>query len=201
VSKARNNRQNFPQQTAPNVVSSRRSSNESIIRSGSRQSTSSQVPTKIKVPTQVSDMLKCALDWDFEIFRLEELTDKHPLVYLGMELFQRFDVFNTFNCDEGTFRSWLMVIESHYHSVNTYHNSSHAADVMQVRLRSISRKMSDGFSSIFIFSSAGHGVLPAATRQSRLKNHGSSRRGHSAHSISCPRHRPPGSFVRFSMQL
>lgn len=78
-------------------------------------------------------MLENALDWDFEIFRLEELTDKHPLVYLGLELFRRFDVFNTFNCDEVTFRSWLIVIESHYHSVNTYHNSTHAADVMQVR--------------------------------------------------------------------
>lgn len=77
-------------------------------------------------------MLNRALDWDFEIFRLEELTDRHPLVYLGIELFRRFDVFNTFNCDEGTFRSWLIVIEANYQSVNTYHNSTHAADVMQV---------------------------------------------------------------------
>lgn len=77
-------------------------------------------------------MLNNALDWDFEIFRLEELTDKHPLVFLGIELFRRFEVFETFNCDEGTFRAWLTVIESHYHTVNTYHNSTHAADVMQV---------------------------------------------------------------------
>jgi high affinity cAMP-specific and IBMX-insensitive 3',5'-cyclic phosphodiesterase 8 len=87
---------------------------------------------KVKVPTLVSEMLTNALDWDFEIFRLEELTEKQPLVFLGMELFRRFEVFNTFNCDEGTFHAWLMVIESHYHNVNTYHNSTHAADVMQV---------------------------------------------------------------------
>lgn len=86
----------------------------------------------MKVPAQVSEMLNNALDWDFEIFRLEELTEKHPLVFLGIELFRRFDVFNTFNCDENTFRAWLTVIESHYHNVNTYHNSTHAADVMQV---------------------------------------------------------------------
>ena len=84
------------------------------------------------MPTHVSELLECALDWDFEIFRLEELTEKHPLVYLGTELFRRFDVYNTFNCDETTFRSWLIVIESHYHIVNTYHNSTHAADVMHV---------------------------------------------------------------------
>lgn len=87
---------------------------------------------KIKIPTQVSELLDSALDWDFEIFRLEELTENHPLVYIGTELFRRFDVCNTFNCDEMTFRSWLIVIESHYHSSNTYHNSTHAADVMQV---------------------------------------------------------------------
>ncbi|KAG5677390.1 hypothetical protein PVAND_007153 [Polypedilum vanderplanki] len=114
-----------------NVVSSRRSSNESIIRSGSRQSSTSVSVAKMKIPTQVSELLECALDWDFEIFRLEELTDKHPLVYLGSELFRRFDVYNTFNCDEMTFRSWLIVMESHYHNANTYHNSTHAADVMQ----------------------------------------------------------------------
>lgn len=120
------------QQGPTNNVSSRRSSNESIIRSGSRQSSTSTAVIKVKVPTQVAEMLNCALDWDFEIFRLEELTDKHPLVFLGIELFRRFDVFNTFNCDENTFRAWLTVIESHYHNVNTYHNSTHAADVMQV---------------------------------------------------------------------
>lgn len=121
------------QQGPTNIVSSRRSSNESIIRSGSRQSSTSTAVTKIKIPTQVSELLECALDWDFEIFRLEELSDKHPLVYIGLELFRRFDVYNTFNCDEMTFRSWLIVIESHYHNANTYHNSTHAADVMQVK--------------------------------------------------------------------
>lgn len=120
------------QQNPGNIVSSRRSSNESIIRSGSRQSSTSAACPKIKMPSHVSELLESALDWDFEIFRLEELTEKHPLLYLGTELFRRFDVYNTFNCDEVTFRSWLIVIESHYHNTNTYHNSSHAADVMQV---------------------------------------------------------------------
>lgn len=123
-------------------MSSRRSSNESIIRSGSRQSSTSTAVVKVKMPAQVSELLDCALDWDFEIFRLEELTEKQPLVFLGMELFRRFDVFNTFNCDEVTFRGWLTVIESHYHNVNTYHNSTHAADVMQVCIETIFHDLS-----------------------------------------------------------
>lgn len=74
------------------------------------------------------------MDWDFDIFKLEELTDKSPLVYLGLELFRRFDFFSTFSIDETTVKSWLLVIEAHYHSSNTYHNSTHAADVMQVNI-------------------------------------------------------------------
>ncbi|ETN59633.1 camp-specific cyclic nucleotide phosphodiesterase [Anopheles darlingi] len=114
-----------------NILSSRRSSNDSIIRGGGRPSTGSIVFNKTKESSQLSDLLHTALDWDFEIFKLEELTDKRPLVCLGLELFRRFDVYNTFNCDEMTFKLWLIEMEKNYHSENTYHNSTHAADVMQ----------------------------------------------------------------------
>uniref|UniRef100_A0A182SHZ1 3',5'-cyclic-AMP phosphodiesterase n=1 Tax=Anopheles maculatus TaxID=74869 RepID=A0A182SHZ1_9DIPT len=162
-----------------NILSSRRSSNDSIIRGGGRPSTGSIVFNKTKESSELSDLLQTALDWDFEIFKLEELTEKRPLVCLGkcqrqhltrdvspvcfvctianryhllltpaltlslslffalfiqpagLELFRRFDVYNTFNCDEMTFKLWLIEMEKHYHSENTYHNSTHAADVMQ----------------------------------------------------------------------
>ncbi|XP_055629005.1 high affinity cAMP-specific and IBMX-insensitive 3',5'-cyclic phosphodiesterase 8 [Toxorhynchites rutilus septentrionalis] len=114
-----------------NIMSSRRSSNDSIIRGGGRPSTGSIVFTKSRETSQLSDLLNSALNWEFEIFKLEELTDKRPLVCLGLELFRRFDVYNTFNCDEMTFKLWLIEMEKHYHADNTYHNSTHAADVMQ----------------------------------------------------------------------
>ncbi|XP_055604529.1 high affinity cAMP-specific and IBMX-insensitive 3',5'-cyclic phosphodiesterase 8 isoform X2 [Uranotaenia lowii] len=115
-----------------NILSSRRSSNDSIIRGGGgRPSTGSVVFTKSRESTQLSELLNSALNWDFEIFKLEDLTEKHPLLNLGLELFRRFDVYNTFNCDENTFRLWLIEIEKYYHADNTYHNSTHAADVMQ----------------------------------------------------------------------
>lgn len=54
-----------------------------------------------------------------------------PLVWLGMTIMTRFEVPRTLNCDEATLQNWLTVIEANYHAINTYHNSTHAADVLQ----------------------------------------------------------------------
>lgn len=134
------------------MYSSRRSSNDSIIRTGSSTRTAAIVPAKMKVGSQlrvllsyftkydvlqsnpiIMELLDESLSWDFDIFKLEEITDYHPLLYLGMEMFRRFDVFATLNIDENVCKAWLAVIEAHYRKSNTYHNSTHAADVMQVR--------------------------------------------------------------------
>ena len=53
-----------------------------------------------------------------------------PLVYLGLKTFQRFGVMEYLQVPESVMVSWLQLIESHYHSENTYHNSTHAADVL-----------------------------------------------------------------------
>lgn len=90
------------------------------------------MPIKIKGTGQLNDLLSNSLDWDFDIFKLEEITERRPLVYLGLELFRRFDVFQTLNIDEQTCKGWFILIEANYHATNTYHNSTHAADVMQV---------------------------------------------------------------------
>ncbi|XP_030387371.1 high affinity cAMP-specific and IBMX-insensitive 3',5'-cyclic phosphodiesterase 8 [Scaptodrosophila lebanonensis] len=117
--------------TGPSVYSSRRSSNDSIIRTGSSTRTATIVPAKMKANPIVMELLEESLSWDFDIFKLEEITDYHPLLYLGMEMFRRFDVFATLSIDENVCKAWLAVIEAHYRKGNTYHNSTHAADVMQ----------------------------------------------------------------------
>lgn len=61
-------------------------------------------------------------------YRAESL--HRPLTYLGLKIFSRFGVCEFLNCPEATLRSWLQVIEANYHSTNSYHNSSHAADVL-----------------------------------------------------------------------
>ncbi|XP_055921797.1 high affinity cAMP-specific and IBMX-insensitive 3',5'-cyclic phosphodiesterase 8 isoform X3 [Eupeodes corollae] len=116
--------------TGPNIYSSRRSSNDSIIRTSSSRP-SGILPAKMKATPLIMELLEESLSWEFDIFKLEEITEHRPLLYLGMEMFRRFDVFATFNVEENVFKTWLAVIEAHYHSQNTYHNSTHAADVMQ----------------------------------------------------------------------
>lgn len=78
------------------------------------------------------ELLEESLSWEFDIFKLEDITEKRPLLYLGMEMFRRFDFFATFNIEESICKSWLAVIEANYQEQNSYHNSTHAADVMQV---------------------------------------------------------------------
>lgn len=111
-----------------NILSSRRSSNDSTV----VRTQPNRQNIKHKTSGQLREILDTSLNWDFEIFRLEELTRFRPLVHLGMVLMaNKFDVCATLECDEKTFLNWLTVIEMNYHAVNTYHNSTHAADVMQ----------------------------------------------------------------------
>lgn len=86
-----------------------------------------------QVPALLKEILETSLSWEFDIFRLEEMCNKRPLLHLGMNLLLHFDVPNSLNCDEKTLYNWLTVIELNYHPENTYHNSTHAADVMQVK--------------------------------------------------------------------
>lgn len=53
-----------------------------------------------------------------------------PLTYLGLKICTSFGVCEFLNCSEATLRSWLQLIEASYHSSNSYHNSTHAADVL-----------------------------------------------------------------------
>ena len=53
-------------------------------------------------------------------------------------------------------QNWLTLIEANYHATNSYHNSSHAADVLQVKkTRNIFRS-----SDLHGLAVAGDGLLP-----------------------------------------
>uniref|UniRef100_A0AAQ4QEK8 Phosphodiesterase n=1 Tax=Gasterosteus aculeatus aculeatus TaxID=481459 RepID=A0AAQ4QEK8_GASAC len=82
------------------------------------------------IPPRIAATMENEDSWDFDIVNLEAATMKRPLTYLGMKIFSRFGVCEFLNCPEATMRSWLQVIEANYHSSNSYHNSSHAADVL-----------------------------------------------------------------------
>ncbi|XP_076025681.1 high affinity cAMP-specific and IBMX-insensitive 3',5'-cyclic phosphodiesterase 8A [Genypterus blacodes] len=82
------------------------------------------------IPPRIAQTMENEDSWDFDICNLEAATMKRPLTYLGLKIFSRFGVCEYLNCPEATLRSWLQVIEANYHSSNSYHNSSHAADVL-----------------------------------------------------------------------
>uniref|UniRef100_A0A673BRA8 Phosphodiesterase n=1 Tax=Sphaeramia orbicularis TaxID=375764 RepID=A0A673BRA8_9TELE len=82
------------------------------------------------IPPRIAQTMENEDSWDFDIFNLEAATMKRPLTFLGLKIFSRFGVCEFLNCPEATLRSWLQVIEANYHSTNSYHNSSHAADVL-----------------------------------------------------------------------
>lgn len=95
------------------------------------------IPSHLTTPLSLNDIPSCIAQtmenedsWDFDIFSLESATMKRPLTFLGLKIFSRFGVCDFLSCPEATLRSWLQIIEANYHSSNSYHNSSHAADVL-----------------------------------------------------------------------
>lgn len=96
----------------------------------SSPSTPTPTPSLTNVPTNIRDVLDTQLDWDSDVIHLEQITARRPLVWLGLSTLTYFDVLATLNCDEVTLRNWLTLIEGNYRD-NPYHNSTHAADVMQ----------------------------------------------------------------------
>ncbi|XP_046472198.1 high affinity cAMP-specific and IBMX-insensitive 3',5'-cyclic phosphodiesterase 8A isoform X2 [Neodiprion pinetum] len=115
---------------------SRRSSNDSVSRIPTSKTLTNASAHRMSLkgyrpPQEIHDMMEKSLDWDFDIFKLEVLSCGRPLVYLGMNLIGLYEGPATLGCDEKTFFNWLTLVEMHYHADNSYHNSSHAADVLQ----------------------------------------------------------------------
>ncbi|XP_034152637.1 high affinity cAMP-specific and IBMX-insensitive 3',5'-cyclic phosphodiesterase 8B isoform X2 [Esox lucius] len=82
------------------------------------------------IPPAIAELLDDEDQWEFNILELEAATCKRPLTYLGLKIFAGFGVCEFLSCSEVTLRSWLQVIEANYHASNSYHNSTHAADVL-----------------------------------------------------------------------
>eukprot|EP00002_Diphylleia_rotans_P027776 TRINITY_DN557_c0_g4_i2.p1 TRINITY_DN557_c0_g4~~TRINITY_DN557_c0_g4_i2.p1 ORF type:complete len:798 (+),score=147.74 TRINITY_DN557_c0_g4_i2:193-2586(+) len=80
----------------------------------------------------VSSFLENYVDqWDFNIFNFAEKCQGRPLYHLANYLFRRYQLLSKFDIDAQKFDTFLGIVESGYHSDNPYHNSIHAADVLQ----------------------------------------------------------------------
>lgn len=82
-------------------------------------------------PPQVQEALDNIETWDFNIIALEKGSSNEPLYYVGMQIFKQFEMCEVLNVDDTVVASWLKLMEQNYHRSNTYHNSTHAADVLQ----------------------------------------------------------------------
>ena len=82
------------------------------------------------LPADIIKILETEESWSFDIIALERLTNKRPLVTLGLKVMNRFDVCDYLKIDEVLLVNWLTLIESNYKASNPYHNSTHAADVL-----------------------------------------------------------------------
>uniref|UniRef100_A0A5F8HHP7 Phosphodiesterase n=1 Tax=Monodelphis domestica TaxID=13616 RepID=A0A5F8HHP7_MONDO len=92
------------------------------------------------IPPRIAQAMENEEYWDFNIFELEAATHKRPLVYLGLKIFARFGICEFLNCSESTLRSWLQIVEANYHSSNSYHNSTHSADVLHATAYFLSKE-------------------------------------------------------------
>ncbi|XP_068190342.1 high affinity cAMP-specific and IBMX-insensitive 3',5'-cyclic phosphodiesterase 8B isoform X1 [Antennarius striatus] len=108
----------------------RLSGNEYVFCKNMSQSQLAIPVTLNDVPPSIAEMLNEEECWEFNILELEAATHKRPLTYLGLKIFTSFGVCDFLNCSEATLRSWLQLMEGSYHSSNSYHNSTHAADVL-----------------------------------------------------------------------
>ncbi|KAJ8396558.1 hypothetical protein AAFF_G00016240 [Aldrovandia affinis] len=108
----------------------RLSGNEYVFSKNVTQGQLAMPITLSDVPPSIAEMLDGEDRWDFNILELEAATHKRPLTYLGLKIFTRFGLCEFLNCTEALLRSWLQVIEANYHASNSYHNSTHAADVL-----------------------------------------------------------------------
>lgn len=117
-----------PSQSVTTTATANNSST-TVVNSSSNSSSGIQ-PSLANVPSVVQALLEHQLSWSFNVIELERVTNKRPLTWLGMAILRHFNVPATLQCSETTIRDWLAVIEANYHD-NPYHNSTHAADVMQ----------------------------------------------------------------------
>ncbi|XP_063318799.1 3',5'-cyclic-AMP phosphodiesterase 4B-like isoform X1 [Pelmatolapia mariae] len=69
--------------------------------------------------------------WGLNIFKVAEHSHNRPLTCVMYTIFQERDLMRTFKIPTDTFVTFMLTLESHYHSDVAYHNNLHAADVAQ----------------------------------------------------------------------
>ncbi|XP_027714249.1 cAMP-specific 3',5'-cyclic phosphodiesterase 4A-like, partial [Vombatus ursinus] len=69
--------------------------------------------------------------WGLNIFRVAEFSNGRSLGCIMYTIFQERDLLKTFKIPVDTLVTYMLTLEDHYHADVAYHNSLHAADVLQ----------------------------------------------------------------------
>ena len=88
------------------------------------------IDVESKEMEDISNALIGVDEWDWDIWKLEDASKGRPLQTLGWHLLHKWGALSNFNLDEDVVRNWLAFVENTYQD-NEYHNSLHAADVLQ----------------------------------------------------------------------
>eukprot|EP01135_Chromosphaera_perkinsii_P012167 Nk52_evm5s2604 gene=Nk52_evmTU5s2604 len=81
-------------------------------------------------PEAINECLRQHPNWDFDVFKLHEISGEKSLYLLGYHLLELEGLIDFFQIDRIKMRNFLLKIEAGYHNKNPYHNSIHAADVL-----------------------------------------------------------------------
>ncbi|ROL44688.1 cAMP-specific 3',5'-cyclic phosphodiesterase 4D [Anabarilius grahami] len=94
----------------------------------------SSIP-RFGISTDQEDLLAKELEdfdkWGVDIFKISKYSGNRPLTVAMYTSFQERDLLKSFKIPVDTFITYMMALEENYHSDVAYHNSIHAADVVQ----------------------------------------------------------------------
>ncbi|EPZ34670.1 3'5'-cyclic nucleotide phosphodiesterase domain-containing protein [Rozella allomycis CSF55] len=68
---------------------------------------------------------------DFDTIKLTLISSGHPVVYIGFQLFQKYNLISTLKIETDLLKDFFLEVESQYDPTVPYHNCAHAADVCQ----------------------------------------------------------------------
>uniref|UniRef100_A0A8C8T7T7 3',5'-cyclic-AMP phosphodiesterase n=1 Tax=Peromyscus maniculatus bairdii TaxID=230844 RepID=A0A8C8T7T7_PERMB len=80
---------------------------------------------------QLAKELEDTNKWGLDVFRVAELSGSRPLTAVVFSVLQERDLLQTFRIPADALRAYLLTLEGHYRADVAYHNSVHAADVVQ----------------------------------------------------------------------
>ncbi|CAB3987038.1 cAMP-specific 3, 5 -cyclic phosphodiesterase 4C-like isoform X3 [Paramuricea clavata] len=86
---------------------------------------------EVKDECELAKHLEAVHKWDFDVFKLHNITNGRPLAAVTYTILQARDLMRIFKIKPMTFINYITLIENHYFKDVPFHNSTHSSDVVQ----------------------------------------------------------------------